>query len=104
MRLRHRAVSLIRASVSHGRTYGLAPLDRVAGVAGMAKINRLSHLRYEALDQHRIAAKAVAGKDQLLAANRFALAIWPLVLEPDNPAVLIAKQCVYPRLRHQSNR
>ena len=71
VRVRDVAVSLIRAQVIRRGAERLAPADRVALVADMAEIDRIADLGHELAHHLAIAAKAVAGEDQGLAADPF---------------------------------
>ena len=77
VRRRDRAVPLERAHVFDRRAELFAPLHRVAGVAGMAVVVRIDHLR-DVLGDHRlVAAVAAAGEDQRVAADVLGLAVGP---------------------------
>ena len=72
-----RAVTLERAHVLDRRAELLAPLHRVAGVARMAVVVRIDHLRDVLGDHGLVAAVAAAGEDQRVAADVLGLAVGP---------------------------
>ena len=73
--VRDRPVALIGAEMRQSRAKCLAPQHRVAAVARMTEIESVGHLRNELPDRFGIAAIAVAGEDQCLAADPFSRAV-----------------------------
>ena len=96
-----RAMALVAAHVGEFDTKRLAPQHGVALVAGMTEIEAVLQLRQEAGDQLRVAAEAVAGKDQLAATEILHVAAGPSDGHGADAALPVDEQRLRPRLVDQ---
>ena len=103
MRRCDRAMALIATQIAQLRSEHVAPQHRIAAISGMTEIKRIGHLRDVAPHQLRIAAVAIAGKDQRMTANALAGAIAALDLHTVDGAIGTHQQRCGRALRDDRN-
>jgi len=93
MRMGKRSMPLIGAHVANGGAELLTPQDGVAAIAGMAVIQGIGHFGNVSGNEIRVAAIAIAGKDQGPAANGFPCPVRPGYLNTGNPVAVAQERC-----------
>src|SRR5579859_3494645 len=88
-------MALIRAEMRKLGAERFAPEHGVAAIAGVTEVERVRHLGGKAAHQLRIAAIAIAGEDQRIAADAFARAVAAYDLYATDAAIRLGDQILH---------